>query len=115
MPTPTPLRLGVIADTHGLLRPEALAAWTEAAWIVGNPSSLHRPGQRQRRNQHTDHWNRNGIGQRRDQWQLPEHCQQNGHRTKRGRILGQNPGLPFRASGHTIAAHPQQHADSQER
>ena len=30
------------------LRPEALAAWTEAAWIVGNPSSLHRPGQRAR-------------------------------------------------------------------
>lgn len=30
------------------LRPEALAAWTEAAGIVGNPSSLHRPGQRAR-------------------------------------------------------------------
>ncbi|MBK7821256.1 MAG: cysteine desulfurase [Tessaracoccus sp.] len=30
------------------LRREALEAWTEAAGVVGNPSSLHRPGQRAR-------------------------------------------------------------------
>jgi len=45
MTTPTPYRIGLIADTHGLLRPEALAALAGSDFIlhagdIGKPEIL---------------------------------------------------------------------------